>query len=692
MTGKLHSPNRGIVYLVVSLTSAILFVIVCAHKPMSIFADAIGDDGLFISLGRHIAQGDWLGSFDVRTLAKGPGYPVFLATNYYLGLPVSIAQAIFFCICLGFFSCTVSKIFRSAGLGMLLFMLTLWYPVFVGERVLRESVYCGQVFLVLACLLTALFVASNPLSRLRWGCLTGLTLGWFWLTREEGIWLVPGIAVVLFQGIHNSWAKYRSLWPLVVPVLSAGFIFLCTQFAFAAANLLIYGSFIGVDMKASFQKANSALQSVEDGDHIPHVAVSRSTRDRIYSVSPTFSTLKAYLDQPSGPLHMFFDASCKTYSWTCGDLITDQFVWALRDAAALQGHFQSPAAEEVFFTKIYNEVQAACHSGQLHCGWNFIPFMPRLSKTELKELPVAIEKGISWLALRFPLEYSWPSTGTPEELVSALTFLNNPTYTPLQSHAHYVLLQGWYYLREQEWPRISLATAGGDLATLRVTRVASPDLVKHFNDKFATHQRFKIRSVCELDCDFVLEQGSNQLRVKLTEIFQGQRFFDGNFGQLFFETVAMSNLIEPGFPARISSVIRGALFRGYQIAMPIILTIGIASFFVAVVLAWRARCCFMILSISAAVWILVGSRLGLLVLLDVSSIPAFHPYYLSPGLYLSIVAPILSVGCLIKIKLEGGVHLRDRIASRLRYIGSIDPSVTALIEALVGAARKLRRR
>jgi hypothetical protein len=649
MIRKLYNPGRRAV-LGISLTSAILFVILCAHKPMSIFADAIGDDALFISLGRHIAEGDWLGSFDVRTLAKGPGYPLFLAANFYLGLSVSIAQAIFFCLCLGIFSWTIFKIFHSAWLALLLFVVTLWYPVFVGERVLRESIYCAQVFLVMACLLTALFIASGPLSRFLWGCLTGLMFGWFWLTREEGIWLVPGIAVILFAGIHKSWAKHRSIRPLFAPIVSAACIFLFTQFAFSAINWFVYGSFIGVDMKAAFLKANSVLQSVEDGDHIPHVAVSRSTRDEIYRVSPTFSTIRGYLEQPSGPLHMFFEASCKTYSWTCGDLTTDQFVWALRDAATLEGHFQSPAAEEEFFTKIYNEVLGACRSRQLHCGWNIIPLMPRLSESELREIPAAFGRGISWLTLRHPLEYSWASTGTPEELFSALTFLHYPAHTPLPSHAHYVLIQGWYYLREHQWPRISFITPGGDLAMLKITREASPDLVEHFNDTSASHQRFKIRTVCELNCEFVLEQGASYLRVNLTDIFQGKRFFDSSYGQLYFETAVLHNLIEQGFPTKISAVIRGALFRTYQIAMPIMLPIGVASFFVAVVLACRRRWCPIEFSITAAVWFLVGSRLFLLVLVDVSSSPAFHPYYLSPALYLSIAAPILSLGYLLRVK------------------------------------------
>src|SRR4030067_1644006 len=75
--------------------AAIAFVIVFSHIPVVIFADAPLDDNLFIELGRSLSKGEWLGPFNQRTLAKGPGYPLFLAANAWLGLPVSLPHALF---------------------------------------------------------------------------------------------------------------------------------------------------------------------------------------------------------------------------------------------------------------------------------------------------------------------------------------------------------------------------------------------------------------------------------------------------------------------------------------------------------------------------------------------------------------------------------------------------------------------
>lgn len=621
---------------------------VCAHKPI-LFGSGIGDDGLFILMGQHLANGEWLGPFSGSTLMKGPGYPIFLAINYYLGLSVSIAHAVFFCFCLGLFSWMISRIFHSPWLGVLLFILTLWYPEFVGESILRESIYSGQVFLVLACFLAALFVARDTPGRLRWGSLAGLALGWFWLTREEGIWLLPGIALLFLAGIARTWARKKSMRALIIPVVSASFVFLCSQLAFAAANWLAYGSFVGVDIKESaFQAAYSALQGVQDGDHIPRVAVSRSTREQIYRVSPTFSTLKEYLDQPLGALKSHFDQGCADYSWTCGELRADMFLWGLRAAAAFEGNFRSPAAEAEFFRKIADEVNAGCRSGQLRCRPSLIPFMPRLSMSQLKQIPATIKRSISWLMLRFPLEgYSPVSPVTPDLLT--LNFLNYPAYAAPSGRTQYAELEGWYYFRADQWPRISVVDPRGDLAPLTLFRRVSPDIEKHFNDSGAGRQRFTIYTECELNCDLLLEQSTSQLRVRLAEIVEGKHSFAGSYGQFFIDSAIVRNQSYLGFPSKLSAEIRAAVYRGYQIVMPVALPMGIAAFFAAALLSWTTRSNLTELAISATVWLLLGCRVLLLVLMDVSSSPGLTSNYLSPALYLSIAAPILSIGSLIKV-------------------------------------------
>ena len=86
------------------------------NLPISIITDFIHDDALYISLGQHLANGDWLGPYNQMTLAKGPGFPIFLAINNLLGLPVTLSIAL-----LNLASCWLIVIsLRSLGVGKFL--------------------------------------------------------------------------------------------------------------------------------------------------------------------------------------------------------------------------------------------------------------------------------------------------------------------------------------------------------------------------------------------------------------------------------------------------------------------------------------------------------------------------------------------------------------------------------------------
>ena len=71
------SPPKWLTYLYVSLLG-LAYVIVAVHTPISLRPDGLHDDGLFIRLGRSLAEGRWLGGFNQFTLMKGPGFRLFL--------------------------------------------------------------------------------------------------------------------------------------------------------------------------------------------------------------------------------------------------------------------------------------------------------------------------------------------------------------------------------------------------------------------------------------------------------------------------------------------------------------------------------------------------------------------------------------------------------------------------------------
>ena len=277
--------------------SVLVYVVIATHTPLTLYPDAGHDDALFVSLGRHLAEGKWLGRYNEVTLIKGPGYPAFLGVVQWLGMPISLAHALFHCFSVTVFVFVLHRFVRSFLLSGLLFTLLLWHPASLSTlllRVQRDQIYYGQVLLVLA----SLVAVSLP--KASWkivpSIVCGLLLGWFWLTREEGVWILPGIMVFVVAAL---WAAFRGnrLRTLLGSLTIVVCIFAVTQIGYRAANWFAYGKFIGIELKdRNFENALGAIDSVRSGGTKPFISVTKAARERIYAVSPAFASLRDYLD------------------------------------------------------------------------------------------------------------------------------------------------------------------------------------------------------------------------------------------------------------------------------------------------------------------------------------------------------------------------------------------------------------
>src|SRR6478672_6929914 len=104
--------------------------------------------------------------------------------------------------------------------------------------------------------------------------LAGCILGWAWLTREEGIWFLPGLGLLAAGAILINRKERSELLALARNLSIATVGFLVVNAAFMTENLIAYGLFVGVDFKEhNFNSVIDALQNVDAGPIIPYVPV-----------------------------------------------------------------------------------------------------------------------------------------------------------------------------------------------------------------------------------------------------------------------------------------------------------------------------------------------------------------------------------------------------------------------------------
>jgi hypothetical protein len=389
VTDKAGRSENAILVLVLSISAVRFFF--SFNLPLLFLPMLVHDDGLYMRVATNLASGHWLGKFDQFTLMKGPGYPMFLALTGLSGLPVSATHALFEILALLITGWAVWRLTLSRLVGVLVFIVLAFYPAgFIDElqRVFRDQVYWAQTLVILS--LFSVLLLNPPRTRasqLGLASVAGLVLGWAWLTREEGIWLLPGLTLLAFGAVFINRAEGGRSIALARNIAVVVATFLAFNGAFIASNRIAYGSYVGVDFKQrDFTAAVDALQSVDTGSVTPFVPVPAAARSEVAKISPTFQPLAAVL-APGTPLSEGWGIGCRLFQQGCGDIAAGWFVWALRDAAAVNGYYQSPRIAAQKFGQIAADITAACADGKLRCRRTWISFMPAMTETQWLSLP-----------------------------------------------------------------------------------------------------------------------------------------------------------------------------------------------------------------------------------------------------------------------------------------------------------------
>jgi hypothetical protein len=633
---------------------AALYVFVAVHTPITLIPGLPHDDGLFMSLGRSLSEGHWLGPFDQFTLMKGPGYPAFLAVGNWAGISVSLARALFHCLAVIFFVSVVARL-APAWIVAVLYALMLWHPISLSGhmlRILRDEIYYAQVLIILA---ATLLIFRRPLGRehsIGSAAALGAVFGWYWLTREEGAWIIPGLGVI--AGVALFW-RFRAgrIMELAVPLTVVASVFGLVQLGFGLANRIAYGKFVGVDIKeGNFLAALRAIHSVRSGGTSPFVSITGAGRKRIYAVSPAFATLAPYFEGPGGEGWRL--GVCRATSISCDDMASGWFVWALRDAVKTTGHYSSPAAASAFYGQVADEISSACTRGDLDCAPQLIAELPQvtLAQTVSRMAPRYID-ALRLLILWNPPLQPGPSGAPDDTFATSLRFLNYPLHTPPNETQGTSVFRGWFYQPQSpSWFSVNAGRPNGSLAGTMSQRIQSPDIGEYFKDPTASNQRFVIRVQCVDPCTVTFEALDAKVERPIASLQAGTDFDVGQ-GHLHID---MAEIVpDPAYASTFAEIVSGrvraAILKSYQWIFIPVLSLGAIAFLMSTAIypaaCWRNACYLL----AAASWLLAFLRASLLILIDVTTFPALFPFYLAPAYFLLVAAAIAS--CCAWLQLAG---------------------------------------
>ncbi|MGD0338028.1 MAG: hypothetical protein ABSB78_04510 [Bacteroidota bacterium] len=392
------------------------------------------DDELFLKLARHIASGGWLGEYNNVTLAKEPFYPFWIAVMFWSGVPLSLSQHLLYvCTCVVFII-AIRPLLRNMALPFLfIYFALLFHPISydtaVMARVIREGIYVSLALLVSSFAIGILLRKDVSLKVLiKWNIGLGLSFAALWLTREEGVLILPSlfllsgasfVSILLF-----SKNKIRRIIIYCIPII----LFIGIITLVAGVNKLYYGVFTTCEEKQQdFVDAYGSLLRVQPRQFQQYLQVPRETRERIYAVSPAFMELRQFLEGDLGK-------AWGKYGPYAGKDISTHFNWALRDAVVLAGYGSSGDVAARYYHRLSSEVNNACDKGLLECYGRHNSLVPIWRTEYLKPLlSTSVRTAFSVIRLdNFVVGPCTPSNG-PDEIIYLFEDIMRSRISPRQN-------------------------------------------------------------------------------------------------------------------------------------------------------------------------------------------------------------------------------------------------------------------
>lgn len=375
--------GRGRLWLWAAAAMTLFRLWLTASQTLHAIGGATHDDRLFLNLAASLLRGEWLGPYNNLTLAKGPFYSLWIALVFLLGVPLMQAQQLLYTGACALTTRAFAPVIRSGWARCGLYALLLWNPMSFDaqemSRVLRQNLSPSLALMLFAAMVALYVRRAEAWRRLApWAVALGLTWAAFWLTREDGVWLVPSLCLLGAAHVIVAWRQSRvARFNVVRVAATAGFCALAPLFVVCALNARAYGWFGTVEFRAAtFKDAYGALLRVQSAERIPFVPVTRSARERIYAVSPAFAELRPYLEGTIGRDWATISSPLTHRPPEALEIGGGWFMWALRQSVEAAGHGRTADDALNFYARLAREVNEACARGRLPAGPPRSGFLP----------------------------------------------------------------------------------------------------------------------------------------------------------------------------------------------------------------------------------------------------------------------------------------------------------------------------
>ena len=412
------------------------------------------DDELMFEAAQSISAGQWLGPYSWITLSKHMFFAVWLALTNALHIPYLLAGQLLVCGAALASAFAFAPVLRRWKSRFLLFALMAFNPASTASftlRVYRDNIFPALCMLFFAGLIGYALRYEKPLKQgIPWLVCSGIGLGLAWITREDGIWLMPfalaGSVIVIISVIRRK-GLAKKLWRCLVLLVPVGILAVCIN-VMCAINYAYYGVYVLSDFSGgSFAEAFGAMTRVEHENWQPLVSVPKDVREKLYDNVEELAPLEYWLEDYAPMRNGYINKKLDDYQ-------TGSFYWVLRRAAQEEGVYKDAVTAQNYWKAVADKINALCDDGTLPASK-----MHHNSTTppiRMEYVPDVIAEGIH--SLGFVMTFQDCEASLSELTIGPLEDLNvwmdylgsrtnhaaiagtaDPFYSPLQNFAYLIL-------------------------------------------------------------------------------------------------------------------------------------------------------------------------------------------------------------------------------------------------------------
>ena len=359
---KSMSRSRQLLWILLPLLT-LFRIFLFLRTPLDVMGNTPHDDLLLLTHAQSILEGNWLGTYCNTTLVKGVSFPLFVALCSWLCIPYLLGLALLYIGSILVFLRAIRPLHPGPYAKAVIYLFLLYAPSMLSkltaQRPYNIALIPSAVLLVTGSF-TGLFLRREESGGklLAWGFLAGVSLSFFWYTREDSLWLAPfafGAAAIgiicIFRTSLTAAKKLRKAACMLLPFL----LLLGLGLAICGINQYYYRTFTTNERThTSFAQVMSDLVQMDVPQTRGDVWVSREAMEKAMECSPTLESIRASID------------GIYQSGWAVnGEISGDIIAWALRDAAADAGYFTDGSTSRQFFADVHEELSAAYEDGRL---------------------------------------------------------------------------------------------------------------------------------------------------------------------------------------------------------------------------------------------------------------------------------------------------------------------------------------